>query len=65
MNTAVLDYRISEFTTRQEADDYDTWLIQGIEKARKSKVVSHDEAMAHFTAKRAERLESLKNATAS
>lgn len=63
MNTTVLDYRISEFTTQQEANDYDTWLLQGIEKARKSKVFSHDEAMAYFAAKRAERLERVKNAT--
>ncbi len=64
MSTIELDYRISEFNTQQEADDYDAWLLKKVEEARKSKLVSHEEAMEHFATKRAERLERLKNAPA-
>ena len=55
MNTLTLDDRISEFPTRQEADDYAAWLEEKIDEARRSPVVSHEEAQAHFAAKRAER----------
>lgn len=63
MNTAVLDYRISEFETQQEASDYDTWLAETVVEARKSPTVSHDEALVHFAAKRIQRMEKLKNAS--
>ncbi|WP_304716910.1 type II toxin-antitoxin system RelB family antitoxin, partial [Neisseria viridiae] len=64
MTTAVLDYRLSEFDTVQEAEDYDTWLARKVEEARDAEIVSHEDAMAHFAAKRAERLKGLKNASA-
>ncbi len=62
MESTALDYRISEFDTQQQADDYDIWLKKKITQARASPTVSHEEAMAHFAAKRAERIEKLKNA---
>ncbi|HFC8550088.1 MULTISPECIES: hypothetical protein [Neisseria] len=62
MTTAVLDYRLSEFDTVQEAEDYDTWLTRKVEEARNAEIVSHESAMAHFAAKRSERLKGLKNA---
>lgn len=65
MNTLALDYRISEFPTQQEAENYDSWLLAKIEEARNAPTLSHEEALAHFAAKRAERLEKLKNAAAS
>lgn len=56
MNTLTLDYRISEFPTQQEADDYDSWLLAKIEEVRTAPEVSHEKALSHFAAKRAERL---------
>lgn len=65
MDHTALDYRISEFDTQQQADDYEAWLNKKIVEARASATVSHEEAMAHFSAKRAERIAKLKNAVAS
>lgn len=63
MDTSVLDPLIYEFDTVDEAESYDAWFREGVEKARKSKVFSYEKAMAHFDAQRAERLKKLKNAT--
>ena len=64
MNSLSLDYRLSEFATKQDEDAYGAWLHAKVAEARRSPTVSHEEAMAHFAAKRAERLKKLQNATA-
>ncbi|HFC8536279.1 TPA: hypothetical protein ACFP4Y_000610 [Neisseria bacilliformis] len=63
MTTMTLDDRVSEFETRADADDYGRWLHEKIREARQSPVVSHEEAQAHFAAKRAERLGKLSDAS--
>ncbi len=52
MNTAVLDYRISEFDTQKEADEYDIWFRAKVEKSMNdtSPNLPHDEAMAFIDA---------------
>lgn len=59
---STLDPRLSEFATQSEAERYDIWFREKVAAARQSPVVSHQEALAHFERKRAERLEQLKNA---
>lgn len=57
MDNLALDCRLSEFQTQQEADEYNSWLHAKIVEARNSETVSHEEALAHFAAKRIERLQ--------
>lgn len=57
-----LDPLVYEFDNQNEADDYHAWLTAEVEEARKSPVVSHEEAVNRLDANRAHLLEKLKNA---
>jgi hypothetical protein len=61
MSEAVLklDPRLSEFDSDKDAASYHEWFSEKVSAARQSSTVSHDEALAHFSKKRAERLERL------
>ncbi|STZ76963.1 type II toxin-antitoxin system RelB family antitoxin [Bergeriella denitrificans] len=63
MNTLKLDPRLHEFDNTQAANEYDTWFRAKVAEARQAPTVSHEAALAHFAAKRAERLEKLKHDT--
>ncbi|ASK27161.1 hypothetical protein BG910_04885 [Neisseria chenwenguii] len=53
MSNVVLDYRVSEFDTQQQADDYDVWFRQKVEEGLKCKTFhTHDEVMERLRQRR-------------
>ncbi|MDO4907817.1 hypothetical protein [Neisseria sp.] len=59
MNAAASDYRISEFDTQQEAEDYDVWFREKVEEGLKcDKFHTHDEVLAQLRQRRAARQKS-------
>lgn len=59
MNTAILDYRISEFDTRQQADDYGAWFRKKVGEGLKCETYhTHDEVLGKLHQRRAERQKS-------
>ena len=56
MITATLDYRISEFDTQKEADEYDVWFRQKVEDGLKCKTFhTHDEVLEQLRQRRKNR----------
>lgn len=59
MITATLDYRISEFDTQKEADEYDVWFRQKVEDGLKCKTFhTHDEVLEQLRQHRKNRQKS-------
>lgn len=59
MITATLDYRISEFDTQKEADEYDVWFRQKVEDGLKCKTFhTHDEVLEQLRQRRKNRQKS-------
>ncbi|WP_373746537.1 hypothetical protein [Neisseria dentiae] len=56
MKTVALDYRISEFDTRQQADDYDIWFRKKVEEGLKCNTFhTHDAVLERLRQRREQR----------